>query len=295
VLFPERVSRARSLRGSFLPVFWSPVWFPTQQPNANGILCDPRHPALAQFPTDLYSNWQWWELLNNSRTLILDDTPPAFRPIVHVVDNFARNHRLGNLFEAQIGPGKLLVCSIDLPRLASRQPAARQLLKSLYAYAASALFQPAQALPSATLDALFASGPASTLERLGARIHADSEAPGYEAARAIDDDPDTCWHTKWDPAPAPMPHELVVEFDHAVTLYGLTYLPRQDMSNGRIAECEVLTDAGQVASAKWPDTSDLQTLRFEKPVTTRTLRLVLKSEVKGHPFTSLAELDVLLK
>ncbi|HWH69603.1 MAG TPA: hypothetical protein VNT26_09475, partial [Candidatus Sulfotelmatobacter sp.] len=124
VLFPKAVNRKLSLRGRFLPVFWSPVWFPSQQPNANGILCDPRHPALAQFPTEFYSNWQWWDLLNNSRTLILDDTPATFRPIVQVVDNFARNHKLGNLFEARVGAGKLLVCTMDLPRLAGQQPAA---------------------------------------------------------------------------------------------------------------------------------------------------------------------------
>ena len=27
--------------------------------------------------------------------MILDDTPAEFRPIVQVIDNFARNHKLG--------------------------------------------------------------------------------------------------------------------------------------------------------------------------------------------------------
>ena len=283
------------MRGSFLPVFWSPVWFPSQQPNANGILCDPRHPAFAQFPTDLHSNWQWWELLNNSRTLILDDTPAEFRPIVQVVDNFARNHKLGNLFEARIGAGKLLVCTMDLPRIASQQPAAKQLLASLYAYAGSTSFRPPQALEAVTLDELFNSKSTNMLQRLGAKIHADSEAPGNEAALAIDDDPDTCWHSKWAPPAAPMPHELVIEFDSEATLTGLTYLPRQDMANGRIAECAVFANGSRVVSVKWPNTSQLQTLRFAQPVTTSALRLVIRSEVNGNPFASVAELDVLVK
>ncbi len=295
VLFPKNTNRRSSLRGSFMPVFWSPVWFPTQQPNANGILCDPRHPALARFPTESHSNWQWWELLNNSRTLILDDAPAEFHPIVQVVNNFARNHKLGNLFEARVGPGKLLVCAIDLPRIAGRQPAANQLLESLWAYAGSSSFRPAQTLESTMLDGLFASKSTNLLQNLGAKIHADSEAPGYEAARAIDDDPDTCWHTQWEPSPAPMPHELVVEFGRQVTLTGLTYLPRQDMANGRIARCEVFADGNRVASVRWPNSSELQTLRFSQPVTTRTLRLVIKSEVNGNPFASVAELDVLVK
>lgn len=295
VLFPKIINRKRSLRGSFLPVFWSPVWFPSQQPNANGILCNPRHPALAQFPTDAYSNWQWWELLNNSRTLILDGTPAEFRPIVQVVDNFARNHKLGNLFEARVGSGKLLVCSMDLPAIAERQPAANQLLKSLYAYVSSSSFQPTHTLDDAVLEEIFTSKSTNVLQRLGAKIHADSEAPGYEAVLAMDDDPDTCWHTQWQPTPRPMPHELIIDFDHEVTLSGITYLPRQDMANGRIASCELFADGRRVAAAKWRNNSELQTLRFDQPVTTRSLKLVIESEVHGNPFASIAELDVLVQ
>jgi len=293
MFFPKKINRGLSLRGSFLPVFWSPIWFPDQQPNANGILCDPHHPAFAQFPTDLYSNWQWWELLNNSRTLMVDETLATFRPIVQIVDNFARNHKLANLFEGQVGPGKLLVCAMDLLGLADQQPAANQLLKSLYGYVASPAFRPTQPLDPMFLDKLFTSQSTKMLQRLGAKIHADSEAPGYEAELAIDDDPNTCWHTQWQPSPAPMPHELVIEFGREVTLTGITYLPRQDMANGRIAECEIFADGRLVTSANWPNSSELQTVRFANPVIAHTLRLLIKSEVNRKAFASIAELDVL--
>jgi hypothetical protein len=295
LLFPEQSNRRLTLRGSFLPVFWSPVWFPSQQPNANGILCNPRHPALAGFPTEFHSNWQWWELLNNSRSLILDDSPADFRPSVQVVDNFARNHKLANLFETRVGPGKLLVCTIDLPRLADRQPAASQLLQSLCAYAASPSFQPGPEIGDTSLDALFTPISTNILQKLGATIRADSEAPGHEAALAIDNNPDTCWHTQWEPTPAPMPHQLVIDLGREVTLAGITYLPRQDMANGRLAECEIFADGKPVASVTWPNSADLQTLRFNPPVTARSLRLVIKSETNGNPFASIGELDVLLK
>ena len=91
-----------------------------------------------------------------------------------------------------------------------------------------------------------------------------------------------------------MPHELVIELNREVTLTGLTYLPRQDMTNGRVSECDVLADGGRVATVKWPNTGELQTLRFNHPVTTHTLRLVIKSEINGNPFASVAELDVLV-
>jgi hypothetical protein len=156
ILLPESVNAAQSLPGKFLPVFWSPVWFPKQQPNTMGILCDPKHPALTQFPTESYSNWQWWDLIENSRTLILNDTPAAFRPIVQVIDNFARNNKLGILLEARVGEGQLLLCTIDLPGIMEKQPAARQLLRSLYAYVGSQSFRPSQKLETAVIDGWFA-------------------------------------------------------------------------------------------------------------------------------------------
>ncbi|HXX21743.1 MAG TPA: glycoside hydrolase family 2, partial [Terriglobia bacterium] len=155
MLFPEVLNPSLSLPGRFLPVFWSPIWFPDQVPNTMGILCDPKHQALAQFPTDFYSNWQWYELLQDSRAVNLNDTPPSFRPILEVIDNFARNNKLGNLFEARVGRGSLLVCTIDLLRLAGTQAAAKQLLKSLYAYAGSESFRPSEELETTLLDKLF--------------------------------------------------------------------------------------------------------------------------------------------
>ena len=62
---------------------------------------------------------------------------------------------MGNLFEARVQSGSLLVCTIDLPRIVDKQPAARQLLASLYAYAASADFYPTQELDEKWLDRLF--------------------------------------------------------------------------------------------------------------------------------------------
>jgi len=154
ILFPEAVNPALSLPGRFLPVFWSPIWFPKQQPNTMGILCDPKHPALAQFPTECYSNWQWYELLQNSRTVNLNDTPATFQPIIEIIDNFARNNKLGNLFEARVQGGSLLVCTIDLPLIADKMPAAKQLLRSLYAYVGSSSFAPSEELEATLLDKL---------------------------------------------------------------------------------------------------------------------------------------------
>ena len=158
LLFPARVNPAKSRPGRFLPVFWSSVWFPNREPSTMGILCDPKHPALAQFPTESYSNWQWYDLVQKSRSIILDETPAGFRPIVQVMDTFERNGKLGNLFEARVGPGRLLVSTMDLPGIAEKQPAARQMLRSLYAYMSSAAFHPTQELDGDLLADIFGSG-----------------------------------------------------------------------------------------------------------------------------------------
>jgi hypothetical protein len=138
---PDRAGSA-TLPNTFLPVFWSLSWF-QKQPGTLGILCDPSHPALASFPTEAHSNYQWWDVAQPSRAFILDDTPFDFRPIVQVIDDYHRNHKLGAVFEARVGGGRLLVSGFDLESNLDRRPAARQLRASLIAYMRGSDFQPA--------------------------------------------------------------------------------------------------------------------------------------------------------
>jgi hypothetical protein len=290
-----------SLPGSFLPVFWSPVWFPNQVPNTSGMLCDPKHPVFSLFPTEFYTNWQWYDLLNHSRALILDDTPAHYRPLVQVIDNFARNHKLASVFETRVGPGRMLVCSIDISSDLDKRPAAKQFARSLYAYLDSEAFNPTAELGAALLDNILAMPPQSALSRLGAKvISTDSEEPDNPAAAAIDGDPDTFWDTEWSKkSPAP-PHEIVIELGQEVKLAGVTYLPRQDMSNGRIADFQIYTSHdgkswdAPAASGRWLDDPKQQIVSFAAPVAARFLKFVAKSEVNGHAWAAIAELDVIL-
>lgn len=163
LLLPEIEGLGNAVKGSFQCDFWCWPMFRRAAlrenvevaPGTLGILCDPAHPALARFPTDFHSDWQWWHLVKNSRPIILDETPADYRPLVQVVDNFARNHKLGILFEARVEAGRLLVCSVDLPNLQHR-PEARQLLASLTAYMQSPRFAPAHTLDPFLLARLLA-------------------------------------------------------------------------------------------------------------------------------------------
>jgi len=153
LLLPEPSKLTNAIEGFFASDFWCYPMFrriceekkTPVAPGTLGLLCDPTHPALAQFPTEFHANWQWWSLMTHSRALVLDGTPADFLPIVQVIDNFERNHKLGLLWETRVGAGRLLVCSIDLPGLADH-PEARQLMASLLAYTASDRFKPVPSL-----------------------------------------------------------------------------------------------------------------------------------------------------
>lgn len=152
VLYNPDYKKTVGLEGKFVPVFWSPVHFP-KQAGSMGILCDAGHPVFSQFPTGNYTDWQWWSLLKQSKTVVLDSLP-AVTPLIEVVDNFANNRRLSNLFEAKVGEGKLIFCSMDLLSDWAQRPEARQLYFSLLEYMKSNSFNPSSAMESNVLSQL---------------------------------------------------------------------------------------------------------------------------------------------
>ena len=151
VLFSPKTATIKGLEGKFLPVFWSPVHFP-KQAGTMGLLCNPDHPALADFPTDMHSDWQWWNLVKRSRVMVLDSIAPA-TPIVESIDNFLNNRRLALVFEAKVGKGSLIFSSIDL-LTDTHLPELRQLQYSLVRYMLSSEFHPTTSLSEADLRSL---------------------------------------------------------------------------------------------------------------------------------------------
>jgi len=283
----------------FSSIFWNTAWTGGQPPHTLGILWDPKHPAFGGFPTDPHTNWQWWDLIANSQCMILDSLPPKLRPIVQVIDDWFTNRRLALVFEARVGAGKILVCSIDLRSNLGNRPVSRQLRRSLLHYMESSSFSPKVSLEPGQVRELFAEPPAMAL--LGAKIvKADSEAPGYEAFRAIDGDPTTIWHTPWEGEVPPFPHEIQIDLGKPVTITGFRYLPRQDMSNGRVAEFEFyISRTGEdwgspVARGTFKNDSRGETVRFGRAHAGQLLRFVALNEVNGKQFASVAELDIIV-
>lgn len=140
VLLNPDWKKIKGIEGKFVPVFWSPIHFP-KQAGTMGVLCNPSHQALADFPTDMNTDWQWWDLNVNSTTLIMDGVEGG-NPIVEMVDNFANNRKLAALFEGSVKSGKLVIASFDLTTDLEKRPVAKQMLLSILKYMNSAQFNP---------------------------------------------------------------------------------------------------------------------------------------------------------
>ena len=114
---------------------------------------------FASFPTGRGTGFQWWDVLEGSRAFVLDSAPPAFQPLVTVIDDYHRNHKLGAVIEARVGKGRLLATSLDLATDLENRIAARQLRYSLERYAAGAQFAPAAELTVETVERIAAAAP----------------------------------------------------------------------------------------------------------------------------------------
>ena len=137
---------------SFLPAFWSPVYF-TNQAGTMGLLIQNKHPALADFPTEEYCNWQWWSLLTPCAGSVVLDQVKSIQPIVQTIDAFSRNQKLGLIFEVKVGSGRLLVCSANLS--GDLDPMRRQMRASLIRYLSGPTPSNLIKLSESELSALF--------------------------------------------------------------------------------------------------------------------------------------------
>ncbi len=139
----------------FSSIFWNTAWTRNQPPHTLGILCDPKHPALSAFPNEGYSDYQWWDIVSSCDAMIMNDFPSDFKPIIYLIDDWFKNRRLGILFEAKVGNGKLMVCSADLNKDLTNRPAAAQFKQSILEYMSSDKFNPQNEVKPEVIKGLF--------------------------------------------------------------------------------------------------------------------------------------------
>lgn len=147
LLLPETVKQA--IPGFYCADFWNYHMFNMisrsmdKEPPVGtmGLCMDTAHPVVRAMYGKGYTTPQWYEPLTHADCAVLDAFPAGFRPIVQMIDNVERNHRLGLIFECAVGTGHLLVCTVRFHEKPD-DPAMHALYTALVQYAQSKDFAP---------------------------------------------------------------------------------------------------------------------------------------------------------
>lgn len=97
------------------------------------------HILMEEFPHDGYCGWQFREMMNGGKAVVLDVPKVPFAPIIEIATSYKNAKKEALLFEYRVGRGKLLVCSLNLRE---EDPGASWLKSQLISYVASEEFKP---------------------------------------------------------------------------------------------------------------------------------------------------------
>ena len=140
----------------YLPVFWNTSWFKMRPPHTTGAYIDNTHPLFRHgFPTDDWSNLNWWELLNKAQVMNLMEFPADYQPPIQPIDTWHVSRKLGMLVEANVLKGKLLMTTMDVANDLDHRVVARQMRQAILDYMESEDFQPALTLEPQVITNLF--------------------------------------------------------------------------------------------------------------------------------------------
>ncbi|OSM11042.1 hypothetical protein BTH38_22375 [Bacillus toyonensis] len=138
--------------------------------------------------------------------------------------------------------------------------------------------------------------PLAVLSKKIMKASANSEESWRDpASNAIDDNPNTIWHTQWS-APNQYPYNLTLDLGKTQTITQLAYLPRQDWSeNGIIFNYNIYTSTDgsnykKVTSGTWGNNRTKKFATFE-PISAKYIKLEVTNGFNG--FASAAEVDIL--
>ena len=125
-----------------------------------------------------------------------------------------------------------------------------------------------------------------------------SQSGGEEASKAIDNNPDTRWHTRWGDSEPVHPHEIVVDMNQTYQVAEFIYQGRGDGENGRIKDYEIYFSndpkkwGEPAAKGQFTNTSNPQNIKITSQPKARYFKLMAKSEVNGKAWASAAEVGI---
>ncbi len=127
-----------------------------------------------------------------------------------------------------------------------------------------------------------------------------SEEPGDEAARMVDGNSETIWHTAYGVTVTKYPHSIDFDCGEQKTVKGFSYLPRQDGSpNGNIKGYKVQVSqdgknwSDTVCEGDFENNAKEKKVLFKQPQKARYLRFTALSSQNGADFASGAEFTVI--
>jgi len=163
LLLAGKVEQGKDVVQYMTPSFWNTSWFKMRPPHTEGSLINNYHPVFKDFPTDFYTGLQWWELVQKGQVMELNNFPADFQPIVQPIDTWFVNRKLGTLFEAKVGNGRIMVCSADITSEPDKRFVARKLYYSIINYMNSIHFVPEKSVQLSAIENL--------LKKTGERIN----------------------------------------------------------------------------------------------------------------------------
>ncbi len=138
-----KVTLGDDVKQNYLPVFWNTSWFKMRPPHTTGAYIEKTHPLFKyDFPTDDWSNLNWWELLNKAQVMNLMELPVNYQSPIQPIDTWHVSRKLGMLIEARVGEGRLLMTTMDIQNQLDQRPVARQMRKAILSYMQSEDFSP---------------------------------------------------------------------------------------------------------------------------------------------------------
>ena len=137
-----------SVQAQFSTDFWSIGSFP-EQAGTMGQLINAAHPLFADFPTEFYTNWQWW-IMASKRAAVL---PEYFPSIITEMDSYARLAPMAQLLECRCLQGRVLFSTLGLQEL-GEYPEAAWLQRCIYRYMCSDAFKPEGEMDPQVLESL---------------------------------------------------------------------------------------------------------------------------------------------
>lgn len=151
-----KVTLGKDIVQNYMPVFWNTSWFKMRPPHTTGAYINTEHPLFVkEFPTDDWSNINWWELLNKAQVMNLLELPADYQSPVQPIDTWHLSRKLGMIVEANVLNGKLFMTTMDINNNLDKRVVAKRMRNAIMSYMDSQDFKPSITLEPETIADFF--------------------------------------------------------------------------------------------------------------------------------------------